>query len=277
MRALLVAAIMLASPAIAEEVAPQTLLDWAGDPVSYTFDDWTVTTGATGPDDNRIATLKVERAGVPTLERSFDSSGYGFGALGFYPLTAGAEPSLVFAAYSGGAHCCMQAITVTPVAGQFVVGELGTYDGDSVPIEDIDGDGAFEVMIPDGRFFYTFDAYALSGAPSVIHRFRDGVPYDASGEPEFAALNTEDLQLYLDGCPGEDGYYLGQCAAMLAIAARLGQYETYFAPVAAALNSGTRPASGWDDFQICETDDCKFTDFTLAVAEALRRWGYLAD
>jgi len=275
MRALLLAALLFVPPAMAEELTPQTMLDWEGEATAYSFGDWTVTVGASGPEDTRIATLRVERPGYEPLERQFESAGLGFGSLGVYPLEAGGEESLVFGAYSGGAHCCMQSITVTPVGGQFVVGDLGTYDGDGVPVDDLDGDGIFEVVLPDGRFFYTFDAYALSGAPSIIHRFKDGLPYDASREPQYTEYNENDLEQYLSGCPGEDGYYLGQCAAMLADAARLGKFDSYFAPVRAALQDGAKPASGWDDFQTCDADECKFTDFTLAVMDALRRWGYL--
>lgn len=277
MRILLAAALLFATPVVAEEMTPGALIDWTGEPKAYTLGDWTVTAGATGPEDARVATLKVERPGFTTLERSFESFGEGYGVVGAAPLGADGEPSILFGAYSGGAHCCMQSIAVTAVGSELVVGDIGTYDGGSIPLQDIDGDGAFEVPLGDGRFYYTFDAYAFSPAPMVIWRFKDGVPYDASLEPQFKSYIEAELADNAKSCPAEDGFYLGACAATLADAARLGRYDEVFAPIVAAFASGTKPASGWDEFQVCETEDCKFTDFTLALPHALKLWGYLKD
>lgn len=277
MRALIFAIAFAASPVLAEELTPGSMIDWTGDPVAYTLGDWTVTAGATGPEDARIATLKVERPGFATLERSFDSFGAGYGVVGAAPLTPGGEPSILFGAYSGGAHCCMQSIAITAMGNGLVVGDIGTYDGDGIPLEDIDGDGSYEIPLGDARFYYTFDAYAFSPAPTIIHRFKDGIAYDASLEPEFKSYIEAEMAESAKSCPAEDGYYLGACAATVADAARLGRYDELFAPIAAAFEGGIKPASGWDEFQVCETDDCKFTDFTLALPHALKLWGYLKD
>jgi len=275
MRLLLAALLIAATPVLAEEMTPGTLIDWTGEPQTYTLGEWTVTAGATGSEDTRTAIVKVERPGFTPLERSFESFGPGYGVVGAAQLETGAEPAILFGAYSGGAHCCMQSIAISAVSTELVVGDIGTYDGDSIPLTDIDADGVNEVTLGDDRFYYTFDAYAFSPAPSMIWRFRDGVPYDATREPQFAAHLEAELAEWATNCPSADGYYLGACAAMLGDAALLGKYEQYADPVFAALKAGTKPASGWDDFQVCETEDCKFTDFTLAVPKALQLWGYL--
>lgn len=79
------------------------------------------------------------------------------------------EPQIVFTAHWGGAHCC----TVTKVAtatadGRWRVVTGKTLDGDGYAFEDIDGDGAHELISLDNSFLYAFASYAESSAPMQI-------------------------------------------------------------------------------------------------------------
>jgi len=129
----------------------------------------------------------------------------------------------------------------------------------------------------DDHFNYAFDAYALSYAPPVVLKSRDGKVYDASAEPQFAPVFAAMFADAKANCSAET-YDLGVCAGMLAAAARLGTYAAEAGPVFDAIAAGNR-TSGWDEFTICADADCSATkdiaDFREAIETALRSWGYL--
>ena len=108
MRLLLLAALLFATPTFATELPAKQMVDWSGEPTVYTYKDWTVTIGVTGPDEQRVAELRIERPDLATVTEHYDSGGTGYGVLGFFPIDASGEESLVFGAFSGGAHCCLQ-------------------------------------------------------------------------------------------------------------------------------------------------------------------------
>jgi hypothetical protein len=281
MRLAVLLAALLAFPAFAAEPVPlpqNEMIDWSGEGGEaqvFTSDDLTLTLTITGDDAERIATLVAANAS-DAREVTGISAGTGYGQLGVFPFDDNGLRSVIFGVYSGGAHCCTTFYALTEQAGDLVTGEIGTVDGDG-SIEDLDGDGVFEMPLWDSRFGYAFDAFAFAYPPHLIKKSRDGVPYDASADPRFKPYFASELEAARGSCGGET-WDLGACAGLLGMAARLGTFETELATIQAALASGKK-TSGWDEFEICLNDDCSekytSTDFGEAIAVALSAWGYL--
>ena len=83
-------------------------------------------------------------------------------------------PDVVIQAFSGGMHCCSQAIVLGLGS---TVQRLATIDGadGEIVFDDLDGDGVPEVKVGDFRFAYWRDyAFAETQVPDVILAWRDG-------------------------------------------------------------------------------------------------------
>lgn len=276
-------ALVLLLPVHAAEPVPlpeHELLDWSGnDEATQVFSsgDLTMTLAVTGDPAERVATLTVEAPGKASVEISGIGSGGGFGLLGVYPFDDNGMRSVILAVYSGGAHCCMQIMSATETAGGWMTDTIGSVDGDMVPLEDIDGDGIFEMLLFDGRFAYTFDAYAFSYPPQQVFKSRNGKSYDASAEPQWRPFFEAQVEERRGECSAAP-WSLGVCAGLLGAAARTGTYEQELAVITAAIAAG-QEVSGWDTYTVCVDAACATTedvkDFGEAVDRSLRAWGYL--
>ena len=273
---------LLAPPTLAAEpvdISEPGMAEWAGDEPEQVFvaGDVTMTLTISGDEAERLATLKVEKPGTDAVELSGLGSGVGFGRIGVFPFDESGGRSVIFAVYSGGPHCCMQIATATETDGGWVTDDVGSVDGDSVWLEDLDGDSIFELPLVDGRFAYAFDAYAFSYPPQQVLKSRNGVSYDASADPKWRSFFETQLDEMRGDCSGET-WNLGVCAGLLGVAARLGTYDEELALVTEALAAGKR-TSGWDDFIVCTDIACsateKVADFREALDRSLRAWGYL--
>ncbi len=202
----------------------------------------------------------------------------GFGELGVFTIDRSGGHSIVFGAYTGGAHCCMTVQSVLLTADGPVIADLGMYDGDFVVPEDLDGDGLYEFKLWDGRFLYTFDAYANSIPPILIQDTEDGVVRDVTAEPQYYPLIKADMQNQSEYCGGPGGWEASACAALAANAARLGQYDTQRERIATYLET-RQFHSGWDEYSFCEDEACNttldITSYVEALDYALNKWGYL--
>lgn len=275
-------AALLAMPTVAAEpvdLSEPGMAEWAGDEPEQVFvaGDLTMTLTVSGDDSERLATLKVERPGAEAVELSGLGSGTGYGQVGVFPFDESGGRSVIFAVYAGGAHCCMQIVTATEAAGGWVTDDVGSVDGDNVRLEDLDGDGIFEMPQFDGRFNYTFDAYAFSYPPQQVIKSKDGVSNDASADPKWRSFFETQLGEMRGDCSGET-WNLGVCAGLLGVAARLGTYDEELALVTEAIAAG-KQTSGWEDFNVCIDAACSATedvkDFAVAIDRSLRAWGYL--
>jgi serine protease Do len=82
---------------------------------------------------------------------------------------------LVFESHTGGAHCCMTTkIAFEDADGKWKVIDAETLDGMGYWFEDVDGDGASELLSADNSFLYAFAPYAESSAPLRIHSLQHG-------------------------------------------------------------------------------------------------------
>jgi len=89
-------------------------------------------------------------------------------------ITGDGVPDVVIEAYTGGLHCCTQAIILG--LGDSL-SDLGTIDGadGEIEFENVDGDSLPEARVSDWRFAYWREyPFVETVAPTVILKFRDG-------------------------------------------------------------------------------------------------------
>lgn len=276
---------VLVPPAIAQQMIPMQLnqlVQWepTEDGAVFDFEGLHMQLELIYPDDSNDyvegADLHVSGLGYP-LTLHTDAGLSGFGELGVYAIDTSENPSIIFGAYTGGAHCCMavQSVLLTDVGP--TVADVGYFDGDLVEPADIDGDGRFEFSVSDGRFNYTFDSYAGSFSPVLIYDTDNGVLRDVTSAPKYYGAIKTDMHNQAQYCGGES-WSASACAALAANAARIGKYDQVRDMIAQHLQTGSFD-SGWDEFSFCQEDGCEdtkdFTDFLEALDFALEKWGYL--
>lgn len=232
------------------------------------FEDWA-----------ESATLTIVHPELGTHAVTATAGLSGFGDLGVFDLDLAGGTTVLFGSFTGGAHCCIEVHAVWFGEDGPVAVEVGTFDGDRVRPDDIDGDGVYEIAVNDDRFNYTFDSYAASFPPPRVLVFEAGEMRDASAEPRFRAVIEEEFEYAARFCGGDEGWYAGACAGLAANAARLGTYGQTMAAIAARLFTGEPLDSGWDDYSFCLDEDCDETfdtsDLLEAIEYALGEWGYL--
>ena len=148
-------------------------------------------------------------------------------------------PQVVFTYYWAGAHCC----TVTKIAaidpsGSFKEADGGVLDGDGYEFEDLDGDGALELISTDNSFLYAFASYAASVAPLRISKLIGGEVKDVTKESRYRMKLRKTLRQMEEHASWNDNGFL---AGWAATKSQLGEIRDAW-PV--LLNSFDR-ASGW--------------------------------
>ncbi len=89
-------------------------------------------------------------------------------------VTGDGVPDVIVQAYTGGAHCCSQALVLSLGDSLADYGVIEGGDGD-IEFEDVDGDSLPEARVGDWRFAYWREyAFVETIAPTVILKFRDG-------------------------------------------------------------------------------------------------------
>jgi hypothetical protein len=143
-------------------------------------------------------------------------------------------PEVFFETYTGGAHCCTELRVLTRSAsGTWKTVELGAFNGGGGLVDDLDGDGRFEVASADEAFLYAFGCYACSAAPLRISKIEAGEVRDATFEPRFQEKNREylaRLEEGLDLSEAENGFLAGWVAQKIIV----GEGEAAWADMLAA-------------------------------------------
>ncbi|SCZ06271.1 S1C family serine protease [Microvirga guangxiensis] len=104
------------------------------------------------------------------------------------------EPQVVFSSFWGGAHCCTVTKIATKVGNEWRVVQGKTIDGDGgYTFDDIDGDGAAELLSIDQSFLYTFAPYAGSWAPESISKLSGDRLIDVTAHPAFRPYMRQEL------------------------------------------------------------------------------------
>lgn len=223
--ALIVATALLTSKALA---APQ-MTSWDseqnGSPKTYSLDGYKLTLTAKKNGDQMMEPwLAVAAPDMPP----FSLQGQGAGDVAradfaVVKLAPKQQPSVVFTNYSGGAHCCVEVQVAQPVGKAWKKIDLGSWDGSGIAYpKDVDGDHIVDFVFVDNAFLYAFDSYAGSRAPLLIMNIVGGKAVNVSKAPRYAAVYRTDMEEAKTSCAGHAN---GGCAAYVADAARLGQFD----------------------------------------------------
>jgi hypothetical protein len=134
---------------------------------------------------------------------------------------------VMLTSYSGGAHCCTLLRLAAPIGASLKPVEFDEMDGDFFRVpRDLDGDGRLDFVIVDQGFLYAFTSYAASYAPPRVYNVTDRGVVDVSSRPSFAPLFRRDMAAAGKACMDrQNSGRNGACAAYVADAARLGQFD----------------------------------------------------
>jgi serine protease Do len=192
-----------------------------------------------------------------------------------------ALPQVVITAYSGGAHCCTQTwvLSKPDKAADWGLVDLGARDGDGFALEDVDGDGVWEMIASDDAFLYSFDSYANSYAPVVYWQMSGDRLVDISTTlPVRSELERDLAYIEFDAKTDPERWKSnGFLAAWVASKIRLGQGEDAWTVM---LENFSHDARG--SVLDCDPDlaDCETTQssakvsFPKALARFLQETGY---
>ena len=258
-------------------IGSDVMVDWsrADFGKTYSGQDWTLTlSGEENDEGTAMAVLKVrhKEKGETTIKLETGPDETARGQIGIYTLQW-AEPGVVFASFSGGAHCCTAVALAVANDDAVKTIDLGTFDGSGVAPADLDEDGNVEFDLRDDRFLYAFSSYAESVPPVKIMGLRDGEASDVTREDAFRPVVERRLTASMRACFEQQT--AGVCAGALGNAALLGYY-----PAALELMTLEELDKQMEDYFLdCDdTTACKgkkrFEDFAEAVTWRLRNWGY---
>ncbi|MCW3835476.1 hypothetical protein ACFQ1E_06940 [Sphingomonas canadensis] len=228
-----------AVPAAAQPrpIAPGTQVEWSADkaprPVTYRSGDLMIEVRPLRDGENAAPQVTVSGPGF----RPVTITGSSIWSSATHRIGAGRlDPRgrryVELQSFSGGAHCCneVQLVVIGQEGARRL--ELGAWDGEpgDAP-RDVDGDGFTDFVQRDDRFLYAFASYAGSLAPPQILNVVDGRVVDVSARAGFRPLFVEAVNFARPYCLGRDaqGEPNGACAAYVAAAARIGQFDAAWA------------------------------------------------
>ena len=191
-------------------------------------------------------------------------------------------PQLAFTRFAGGAHCCTKtwiAFKPSQNVGWSLI-DQPPLDGDGYWFEDVDGDGAQELLSVDNRFLYAFDSYAGSLAPLRIAKLRNGSIDDVTDEPAMRKRLIQDVagaEYEAKVRPDlwqENGFLAGWVANKI----RLGEGDAAWARVASNMkeDSGFGPqiCTSGQKIDDCPPDNLKPIPVLKGLASFLKENGY---
>jgi hypothetical protein len=217
-------AVLFATPALA---VPMTTWDAKqnGDPKVYNVSGLSLTL-ASGKDEDKstIPTLTIHAPGAPPFkidgDSAFDDAAASFAVGRFDPKSP--APQVVFASYTGGAHCCSHVLLAERAGAGWQLVDLGLWDGDGMGAAPAGINGAADFVFRDNSFLYTFESYAGSWPPLQILNVVGGKVIDVSAAPRYRKLFAQDMVKAKAQCAQKSN---GGCAGYVADAARAGQFD----------------------------------------------------
>jgi serine protease Do len=249
---------------------------------------------------NLLLLAKMEKKGSDTFISSLQ--GYEKGPNGFaFDLTGSEEFSATGATaallkldpksgasqflatrYSGGAHCCTKTwiATLPEGATRWRLIEAATLDGGGYGFEDVDGDGATELISVDNAFLYAFDSYAASFAPVHIWKLEGTGVTDVSDSVAMRARLVQEIagmefQAKMNSDLWKSNGFL---AAWVASKMRLGEGEAAWARMLASYDRnsdfGPQSCSSGQKVEDCPAENLKTIPFPQALAGFLREQKY---
>lgn len=193
------------------------------------------------------------------------------------------QPAVIFATYTGGAHCCNEVKIITSQAQDqdWSVVDLGLFNGVPHEAADLDGDGWYEYAEVDNRFLYRFSSYAGSAAPAQIFALRNGELVDVSFEPRFQFIHRENAQSMEKDLPeivAQDSEKNGFLAAYVANKALIGElddsWQTMLKYYDRESDWGLSDCLEYDDQSNC-LNEVKYDSYPDALRAFLVEAGYI--
>jgi serine protease Do len=184
--------------------------------------------------------------------------------------------------YTGGAHCCTKTwiATLPEGATRWRLVEAAMLDGGGYGFEDVDGDGAMELISVDNAFLYAFDSYAASFAPVHISKLDDTSITDVTGTPtmhgrlmqelagmEFQAKLNPDLWK-------SNGFLAGWVASKLQLGEGDAAWNKMLANYDKTSDFGPQECSSGQKVEDCPAENLKTIPFPKALAGFLREQKY---
>ena len=201
-----------------------------------------------------------------------------------FPSTAGLvemDPAndtleVFFETYTGGAHCCTELRVLSRSAsGKWKTLDVGAFNGGGGLVDDLDGDGRYEIASADEAFLYAFGCYACSAAPLQVSSIQSGEVRDATFEPRFQEKHREylaQLEEELDMSQAENGFLAG----WLAQKAIVGEGEAAWADMLMAYDREDDWGLAFcpDGTTDCPEEDLESRPFPEVLKEFLDERGY---
>jgi serine protease Do len=149
-------------------------------------------------DESSPATFTVRENSKIVITETFDSDYLANGTANVVRLDPKSPgPQVLMSHYSGGPHCC----TETRVAQRGNDGKWQVFvisdgdDGSGYDLDDLDGDGAAELIGKDDRFLYKFSSYVDSLALPKILKYSAGKAEVVTREPAFKPFLRQKMLL----------------------------------------------------------------------------------
>lgn len=166
-------------------------------PVSAQLGETRLTVSSRKIDGNDIAGLTISQTDRAPLRFELNEATASFPNAKLVALRldpASSDHQLVFSSYWGDAHCCTVTKFMVPQNGSWQAVSGKTADGDnSYAFEDIDGDGAAELIHSDDSFLYRYTYYAASVSPTRISRLSGTRVVDVTLAQPFQRYMRQDL------------------------------------------------------------------------------------
>ncbi|MDE2385774.1 MAG: hypothetical protein KGO53_14255 [Alphaproteobacteria bacterium] len=196
--------------------------------------------------------------------------------------TGEGSPQVVITNYSGGAHCCTKTTFVIRdgASAAWTLIKTDALDGEGYWYEDVDGDGALELLSVDNSFLYAFDSYAGSFAPLKISKLRGGRLEDVTEEPAYHSRLVQDLagMEYDAKLRPDDWKSNGFLAGWVASKIRLGQgdeaWARFMANYEKASDFGPQLCTTGAKVDDCPADKLAPVPIPKALAAHLKENGY---
>jgi len=200
--------------------------------------------------------------GQSILKDEILAVGYGRVIIGDFDVDGAAEVAVQ--GFTGGANCCTSSLVYSWRGGEFEKISLGEIGGD---FEDVDGDGAFELVTVDKAFLSAFSSHAGSVLPPKILRLEGDRFVEATREyPEYVSAQIAELEARFGG---DSTVSYSLLAAYVADKALIGEYESAWAFMLEHYSGA--PDYGSAMYKDRET---QYEDFPTALAALLEREGY---
>ncbi|MDP2781898.1 hypothetical protein [Devosia sp.] len=190
------------------------------------------------------------------------------------------RPQIVFSGYTMGAHCCTVTRILTRDEDGWIEVDGGWHDGDEgYRIEDVDGNGEFELIARDDRFLNRFAPYATSWTPIRVFKLAGGALFDVSREPAYEPTRRRELHAFEHHADHEPGLWreTGFLAGWVALKSVLGERQEAWPRMIE-----TYTEDGFWNHVACETDfvegacpggESRSAPFPEALEDYLRRTG----